>query len=72
MAEDRRLFGIMGDWNTAALDPEVWCSTVREEGCRFMAAWVVEEENASKHRQRKRAALIGPTQGLPKQRRLCQ
>ena len=58
-----------------------------------MAAWVKEEENASKHRQRKReagdadkevapgvtvassrrfrAALIGPTQGLPKRRRLC-
>ena len=60
-----------------------------------MAAWVKEEENASKHRQRKReaeeadkvevapgvtlaslrrfrAALIGPTRGLPKRRRLCR
>ena len=60
-----------------------------------MAAWVKEEEHASKHRQKKReaekadkvgvapgvtvaslrrfrAALIaGPTQGLPKRRRLC-
>ena len=24
VAEDRRLFGITGDWNTAALDPGVW------------------------------------------------
>ena len=56
MAEDLRLFGIMGDWSTAALDPGAWCSTVREGGCRIMAAWVKEEEKASKHRQRKREA----------------
>ena len=60
-----------------------------------MAAWVKEEENASKHRQRTReaeeadrvevapgvtvaslrrfrAALIGPTQGIPKRRQLCR
>ena len=60
-----------------------------------MAAWVKEEEYASKHRQNKReaeeadkvevapgvtvaglrcfrAALIGPTQGLRKRRRLCR
>ena len=95
MAEDLRLFGIMGDWSTAALDPGVWYSTVREGGRRFMAAWVKEEGKASEHRQRKReaeeadkvevapgvtvaslrrfrAALIGPTQGLPERRRLCQ
>ena len=95
VAEDRRLFGITGDWSTAALDPEVWYSTVREGSCRFMAAWVKEEEKASEHRHRKReaeeadkveaapgvtvaslgrfrAALIGPTQGLPRRRRLCQ
>ena len=30
VAEDRRLFGITGDWSTAALNPGVWCSTVRE------------------------------------------
>ena len=64
-------------------------------GCRFMAAWVREEENASNLRQKKReaeepdkvevapgvtvaslrrfrTALIGPTQGLPKRRRLCR
>ena len=66
-----------------------------EGGCRFMAAWVREEENASNQRQKKRdaeeadkvevapgvtvaslrrfrTALIGPTQGLPKRRRLCR
>ena len=92
--EDRRLFGITRDRSTAALDHGVWYSTVREGGCRFMAAWVKEEEKASEHRQRKReaevadkvevapgvavaslrrfrAALIGPTQELPKWRRLC-
>ena len=69
--------------------------TVQEGGCRFMAAWVREEENASNQRQKKReaeeadkvevapgvtvaslrrfrTALIGPTQGLPKRRRLCR
>ena len=68
---------------------------VHEGGCRFMAAWVREEENASNQRQKKReaeeadkvevapgvtvaslrrfqTALIGPTQGLPKRRRLCR
>ena len=95
VANDLRLFGITGDWSTAALDPEVWYSTVHEGGCRFMAAWAKEEETASKQRQKKRgaeeadkvevapgvtvaslrrsrAALIGPTQGLTKQRRLCR
>ena len=71
-----------------------WYNTVQEGGCRFMAAWVREEENASNQRQKKReaeeadkvevasevtvaslrrfrTALIGPTQGLPKRRRLC-
>ena len=95
MAEGRRLFGITGNWSTAALDCGVWYSTVREESCIFMAAWVKEEEKASDHRQRKReaekadkvqvvpgmivaclrrfrAALIRPTHGLPKRRRLCR
>ena len=35
------------------LEPGVWYSTVREGGCRFMAAWVKKEESASEHRQRK-------------------
>ena len=93
VAEDRWLFGITRDWSTAALDFGVWYSTIREGGCRFMAAWLKEAEKASEHRQRKReaeeadkvevapgvtvaslrrvrAALIGPTQGLPKRRRL--
>ena len=56
MAEDLRLFGLTGDWNTAALDPGAWYSTARDEGCRFMTAWVKEEEKTSKHRQRKREA----------------
>ena len=66
-----------------------------KKGCRFMAAWVREEENASNQRQKKseteeadnvevapgvtvaslrrfRTALIGPTQRLPKRRRLCR
>ena len=87
--------GIWGDWNTAALDPGALYSILREGGCRFMAAWVKEEENASEHWQRKReaeeadkvevapgvtvaslrrfrAALITPTQGLPKRRPLCR
>ena len=54
VAEGRRLFDITGDWSTAALDPEVWYSTVYEGGCRFMAVWVREEERTSENRQRKR------------------
>ena len=96
VADDLRLFGITGDWSTAALDPWLWYSAVHEGGCRFMAAWwVKKKENASSHRQKKReaeeadkvevapgvtvaslrrfrAALIGPTQGLTKRRRLCR
>ena len=95
MAGDLRLFGITRDWNNGGLDPGAWYRTKRDGGCRFMAAWVKKEENASKHRQRKReaeeadkvegapgvtvaslrrfrAALIGPTQGLPMRRRLCR
>ena len=95
VADDLRLFGITGDWSTAALYPGVWYSAVHEGGSRFMAAWVKEEENASSHQQKKREAeetdkvevapgvtvtslrrfrdaLIGPTQGLTKRRRLCR
>ena len=95
VADDLRLFGVTGDWKTAALDPGAWYNTVQEGGCRFMAAWVREEANASNERQKKRdaeeadkvevapgvtvaslrrfrTALIGPTQGLPKRRRLCR
>ena len=59
MADDIRLSGITGDWSTAALDPGVWYSVVHEGGCRFMAAWVKEEENASNQRQKKREAEAG-------------
>ena len=94
MAEDLPLFGITGDWSTAALDPGVYYCTVRKGGCRLMVAWVKQEEKSSEHRQRKaeaeeadkvsctwgdhskletfRAALFGPTQGLPKRCQLCR
>ena len=54
MAEDRWVFGITGDWSTAALDLGGF-STVqfaKGAGCRFMAAWVKEEEKAPENRQR--------------------
>ena len=50
MAEDLWLFGITGNWCTAALDLGVRYRTVHKEGCRFMAAWVKGEEKASEHR----------------------
>ena len=56
VAYDLRLFGITGDWSIAVLEPGVWYSAVHEEGFKFMAAWVKEEENASSHRQKKREA----------------
>ena len=92
----QRIFGYLASEETGTL-PHLTLGpgiAVREGGCRFMAAWVKEEEKASEHRQRKReteeadkvefapgvtvaslrrfrAALIGPTQGLRKRRRLC-
>ena len=54
MADDLRLFGVTGDWRTAALDPGAWYNIVHEGVCRFMAAWVREEENAFNQRQKKR------------------
>ena len=56
VADDLRLFGVTRDWRTAALDPAAWYNKVHEGGCRFMAAWVREEENASNQRQKKREA----------------
>ena len=56
VADDLRLFGITGDWSTAALDPGAWYSAVHEGGCRFMVAWVKEKEHASSHQQTKREA----------------
>ena len=82
----------MGAW----VNSKMYTSIHRtRRGCRFIAAWVREEENASNQRQKKRdaeeadkvevapgvtvaslrrfrTALIGPTQGLPKRRRLCR
>ena len=56
VADDFRLFGVTGNWSTAALDPGAWYNTVHEGSCRFMAAWVREEKNASNQRQKKREA----------------
>ena len=56
VADDLRLFGVTGDWKTAAFDPGAWYNTVQKGGCRFMAAWVREEKNASNQRQKKREA----------------
>ena len=53
VADNLQLFTITGDWSTAALNPGAWYDTVHERGCRFMAAWVREEENASNQRQKK-------------------
>ena len=39
VADDLRLFGVTGDWRTAAHDPGAWYNTVQEGGCRFIAAW---------------------------------
>ena len=51
------MFGITGNWITASKDPGVLYNTVCGGGYRFMAAWVVgEEENASENRQRKKEA----------------
>ena len=50
VAEDLRQFGITGNWSTGAFDPRAWYNTVHEGSCRFMAAWVKEEEKASEHR----------------------
>ena len=56
MAENRQVFGVTGDWSTAALGPGVWYSTVCEGGFRIMAARVRKEENSSENQQRKREA----------------
>ena len=56
VADDLRLFGITGDWSTAALDPGVWYSAVHEGGCRFMVAWVKEEKKSPDERQKKKEA----------------
>ena len=47
VAEDRRVFGITGDWCAVTLDPGVLYNTVSEGSCRFMVAWVRGEENDS-------------------------
>ena len=34
VADDLRLFGVTGDWKTAALDPGAWYNTVQEGGLK--------------------------------------
>ena len=51
-----RAFGITGDWETMAVNAEVWVEAVTKGGRRFMAAWRQEEEDAARHRQEKREA----------------
>ena len=48
------MFGITENKITAALDPRVCYSSVRQGGCRLMGKWEMEEENTFKTRQRKR------------------
>ena len=51
---DVRAFGIAGDWKATALEAGVWVETVTEGVRRFMAAWRNGEEDAARHRQKKR------------------
>ena len=53
---DIRAFGITGDWKAMALKAEVWVEAVTVGGRRFMAAWREEDEDAARHRQKKREA----------------
>ena len=48
------MFVIPGDWSSPTLSPGACYHTVCEGGCRFVAAWVREEEKASKNRGRMR------------------
>ena len=55
VASDRRVFGITGDWSTAALDLVFWYNSVCEGGCRFKAATTRQDERCPKSdRQRKK------------------
>ena len=54
VAKARRLFVITGDRSTAALDPGVWCSTIREGGCRFMAAWAKRRPNTGRGSEKRK------------------
>ena len=56
----QRIVGYLASWGTGA-PPHLTLGsgtarTVHEGGCRFMVAWVKDEEKASEHRQRKREA----------------
>ena len=47
-AEDRRLFGITGNWDTAALEFVASYDTVCEGDRRYLAVSAREKEKASK------------------------
>ena len=50
------IFGYLASRGTGEpphLTPGAWYNIVHEGGCRFMAAWAREEENASNQRQKK-------------------
>ena len=51
------IFCYLASWGTGEPPhltlPGAWYNKVHEGGCRFMAAWVREEENASNQRQKK-------------------
>ena len=53
---DIRAFGIAADWETAALEAEVWAKMVTDRRRRFMAACRKEEVGVDRHRQEKREA----------------
>ena len=67
VAEDRWVFGMKGEWSTAVIDPGVWYRTVCKGGCRFMAAWMREEEMRPKtgrrREKRKRRTRLSCIQG---------
>ena len=59
VAENRRVFGIMGDWSTAVLDPEVWFNTLCEGGYSRVGnkRKMCPEPNRGRERQKRRTRL---------------
>ena len=51
---DIRAFGITGDWETTALEAEVWVEAVTDDRRRFMAACKKEVLGVERFRQEKR------------------
>ena len=57
VTDDLWLFGVTGGWSTAALDPGVLYSTLREGGCRFMRPNNGRRREKLKRRTRLRSHL---------------